>query len=198
MTVYMLNPSVAVRDLVRCLLVDRRSPEAAELFGILLRYTENRVYRVVCRRGAKLSAPDREEIVADVLLALMEGGLARFNGDSLAQLLGFVRTIADRTVWRAFRRRDAERNALMGVDADLVRDWMSKPPAPDATELHVSSPLPHNDQEYLRELLIAGGKASLSRRLNVSRAAVSQRVARIQARIAELGERWNAWPTASG
>jgi len=186
MTAYVLHPITPIPELVRCMLLDRQSAEAAELFGVLMRYTNKRVFRTCMKCGTVLNPCDREEIVADVLLSLMEGSLARFQGQTLAQLLAFVRTVADRTTWRAIRRKETERDALRSVDADMVRDWISVPSSPDSTELRVSSPLTASDQKYLRELMIAGGKANLSRRLNVSRAAVSQRVARIRQRIASL------------
>ena len=129
---------------------------------------------------------EQEEAVAEVLLQLMQGSLATFRGETLPELLGFVRTIADRTTWRIIRRRDRERSLIQG-EAALVEDWNASLPRPDAhLETVPASPLPEVDQAYLLELLQAGSKAELARRAGVSRAAVTQRVQRIRARISEL------------
>lgn len=175
-----------IRRQLRLLLADRRSPEARALFEVLTRYAHKRVAMVSRHCGGALSEAEQEEAVGEVLLQLMQGSLAAFRGDSLPELLGFVRTIADRTTWRVVRRRDRER-ALIHADAELVEDWNAAMPRPDAhLETVPDSPLPEADQAYLVDLLRAGSKAELARRAGVSRAAVTQRVQRIRGRIDEL------------
>lgn len=182
----------AFRRQLRLLVADRSSPEAAAMFQVLLKYVHRRVVTVSRTCGGALGESQQEEVAAEVLLQLMQGALARFRGDSLGELYAFVRTIADRSAWRAIRRLERERNLLQGAGAELVEDWNAPAVRPDKhLELIADSPLSDNDQQYLRDLLEAGSKAELARKAGVSRAAVTQRVQRIRARIAELepGER---------
>lgn len=175
-----------LRRQLRLLLADRRSPEARALFEVLTRYAHRRVALVSRHCGGALGEAEQEEVVGEVLLQLMQGSLAAFRGESLPELLGFVRTIADRTTWRVVRRRDRER-ALIQADTEGVEAWNASVPRPDAfLETVPDSPLPEADQTYLLELLRAGSKAEFARRAGVSRAAVTQRVQRIRGRIAEL------------
>jgi DNA-directed RNA polymerase specialized sigma24 family protein len=175
-----------VRRQLRLLLADRRSPEARAMFDVLCRYAHRRVAIVSRHCGGALVEAEQEEAVAEVLLQLMQGSLAAFRGETLPELLGFVRTIADRTTWRIIRRRDRER-ALIQADTTVVQDWSAALPRPDLhLETVPASPLPESDQVYLLELLQAGSKAELARRAGVSRAAVTQRVQRIRSRVAEL------------
>lgn len=169
------------------LLADRRSTEARELFGLLSRYAAKRVASVSRHCGGALTASEREEVVADVLLQLLQGSLASFRGATVPELLGFVRTVTDRTAWRTIRRRDRERNLLATNAAELTEDWTARMPAPDYdSEPIADSPLSPEDQAYLIRLLQAGSKAELARRAGVSRAAVTQRVQRIRNRVADL------------
>jgi DNA-directed RNA polymerase specialized sigma24 family protein len=180
------NLEMDLRRQLRLLLADRRSPEARALFDVLCRYAHRRVAIVSRHCGGALVESEQEEAVAETLLQLMQGSLAAFRGETLPELLGFVRTIADRTTWRIIRRRDRERALIQGESA-LVEDWSASLPRPDAhVETVPASPLPEPDQAYLLELLQAGSKAELARRAGVSRAAVTQRVQRIRTRIAEL------------
>lgn len=174
------------RARLRALACDRHSSDAREVFEILSRYAHRRVAVVSRHCGQLLSDGEQEEVVGEVLLQLMQSSLAAFRGETLPELLGFVRTISDRTTWRTVRRRDRER-ALLQTDSDLVEDWTASVPRPDAhLEVVPDSPLPEVDQSYLRALLAAGSKAEYARRSGVSRAAVTQRVQRICGRIAEL------------
>ena len=158
-----------------------------ELFELLTRYTHRRVASVNRHCGGALSASEQEEVVSDALLQLLQGSLASFRGHTVPELLGFVRTIADRTTWRTIRRRDRERALLQKEATTLVEEWNARLPAPDANgERIASSPLSEADQAYLVSLLEAGSKAELARRAGVSRAAVTQRVQRIRNRVAEL------------
>ena len=178
---------VDVRRQVRLLLANRRSSEAAALFEMLSRYAHRRVGAVSRHCGGALAAAEQEEVVADVLLQLLQGSLATFRGETIPELLGFVRTVADRTTWRVIRRRDRERTLLQSEAVELVEDWSARLPAPDANSERVArSPLSEADQKYLVCLLEAGSKAELARRAGVSRAAVTQRVQRIRNRVADL------------
>jgi DNA-directed RNA polymerase specialized sigma24 family protein len=175
-----------LRRELRLLVSNRHSVEARALFEVLTRYAHRRVSVVNRHCGNVLSEGEQEEVVGEVLLQLMQGSLAAFRGETLPELLGFVRTISDRTTWRAIRRRDRERS-LLQADGELVGDWTASLPRPDAhLETVPDSPLPEADQSYLRDLLQAGSKAEYARRAGVSRAAVTQRVQRIRSRVAEL------------
>lgn len=175
----------AFRSALRRIACNRHSPEAAALYKVLFDYTTGRTRRISPR--LRLSPCEQEELVGEVLLQLMKGGLATFRGGSLPELLAFVRTITDRLAWKRVRRRDRERNALDTAGVDGMEAWTGEgPKAPNEIELDVESPLSEKDRDYLLDLLRAGTKAEYARRAGVSRAAVTQRVQRIKARIAEL------------
>ena len=179
-----MTDSPTFRDSLHQLLADRHSAEAMALGHTLLKYVNNRVRRVSLRCGSALSPSEGEDCAAEVMVQLLSGGLVRFRGDSLPELLAFVRTISDRTTWRAIRRRSRERAALA---ADDTPPWTPVPQTPDQLiEWVPDSPLPAEDQTYLLELLRSGSKAELARRQGVSRAAVTQRVKRILVRVAGL------------
>ncbi|MFT4627405.1 MAG: DNA-directed RNA polymerase specialized sigma24 family protein [Myxococcota bacterium] len=172
---------------LRLLLADRRSAEAAALFQTLMRFSHRRVLQVSRRCGGQLTRSEREELVSEVVLQLVRGGLARFRGESMPELYGFVRTIADRCTWKAIRGRERELKLVAGMRDGDIESWGSIPPKPDQhLELIPDSPLDQKDQDYLCQLLTAGTKAELARRAGVSRAAVTQRVQRIRKRIDEL------------
>jgi len=178
---------VDIRGQLRLLLSNRRSPEARAIFEVLMRYTHKRVAAVSRHSAGSLSRTVQEEVVSEVILQLMQGSMAAFRGETLPELLGFVRTIADRTTWRTIRRRDRERSLLQTEAVDLIEEWSARLPAPDANgERVTTSPLPDADCNYLVDLLKAGSKAELARRAGVSRAAVTQRVQRIRGRVLEL------------
>jgi len=171
-----------IRKELRMLLSDRHAPEARALFEVLMRYIHNRVRHATRSRVGRISAAEKEELVSDVLLQLMRGSLAAFRGETLPELLGFVRTITDRTVWRALRSSDRDQIVTYELDDERVA---SSELGPDA-EFVGDSPLPDTDQAYLMQLLQAGSKAEFARRSGVSRAAVTQRVQRIRTRVAAL------------
>jgi DNA-directed RNA polymerase specialized sigma24 family protein len=172
---------------VRLLLANRRSPEAAALFQTLMRYIHKRVKSVSRSCGRRLATTQQEEVVSEVMLQLMRGSLARFRGDSLAELLGFVRTVTDRCTWRTVRRHERDRATIAEVVAEGEYVLVTRPPGPaDKIEFDIDSPLPAADQTYLQNLLAAGSKAELARRSGVSRAAVTQRIQRIRARVSEM------------
>lgn len=175
-----------LRDAVRRIAADRHAPEARALFEVVCRYAERRLATVSRRCGNALSETEREELVGDVLLQLMQGSLASFRGETLAEFLAFVRTICDRSAWRVIRRKERERSAVE-TEGSLLEDWSVDLPRPDAfLEVRAESPLPDADRQYLLALLQAGSKAEYARRSQVSRAAVTQRVQRIQQRVLEL------------
>lgn len=182
----------AFQSTLRGILADRNGPEARALFLELSKYVENRVRWFGRYRGSDLfGAAELEEIVGEVLLQLMSGSLAQFRGNSIGELMAFVRIVTDRCTWRTARRRIEERQALEaeGVQ-DLLRDRCSQPPAADSVVmLGTEVPLDDKDQAYLRELFDAGSKAEYARQAGVSRAAVTKRVDRIRARIASMPSR---------
>jgi DNA-directed RNA polymerase specialized sigma24 family protein len=176
-----------LRDRIQQLSADRHSPEARALFDVLCRYIHRRVVGVSRRCGNALSDSEQEEVVGDVIFSLMSGSLASFRGTTVPELYAFVRTITDRTTWRSVRRKLRERDTVEN-DADLLEDWSVDLPRPDRfLEVKAESPLADTDRTYLLALLEAGSKAEYARRAGVSRAAVTQRVQRIQQRVGELG-----------
>jgi DNA-directed RNA polymerase specialized sigma24 family protein len=175
----------AFRERLALVAANRHSPEAAALYKLLFDYCSKRVVRISHR--SRLSTSEQDEVVGDVLLMLMKGSLASFRGGSLPELLAFVRTITDRATWKVVRSRERERAAMEEADLDDMRSWTGAAPSPaDALDLDVDSPLEPKDQQYLLDLLRAGTKAELARRCGVSRAAVTQRVRRILARVEAL------------
>lgn len=177
---------------LRQVLADRHGPEASAFYGTCLSHAARRVaYLSRTRCHGLLEEADHDEIVAEVVVQLMEGALARFRGESVAELLAFVRTMVDRTAVRRAQRRLRDRDVGGTVLDNDDERWSPRTSAPDELSEDVPSPLDRTDQAYLVDLIRAGSKAELARRAGVSRAAVSQRVARIEARIAglSLGQR---------
>lgn len=177
-----------VRAAVTGLLADRSSVEARALYLTLARYIDGRVSRVCRARYADLLHRARqEELVGEVLLELMSGSLSGFRGQSLPELLAYVRRICDRVTWRAARRIIRERDALQGEAGDVVRGWNATSPDPEgAARMAAASPFDDKDEAYLLALLEAGSRSEHARREGVSRAAVTQRVQRIRRRISEM------------
>lgn len=169
------------------LLADRHTPESRALFELLLKYVNRRVRSAAwrCCRGV-FSASQLDEIVSDVLLQLMTGALARFRGETTGEMLAFVRTVSDRSLWRAARKVRRERDAIHEDEA-AVRAWNAEFRTPDdLVRLVPDSPLNDTDEAYLKGLLAAGSKVAYAKETGVSRAAVTQRVKRIQNRISKL------------
>lgn len=180
---------------IRRILADRHGPEAAALFRTLHGIVDRRSRALVRSRYRDLlGEADVDEIVAEVLFALMEGALGRFRGESPAQLNAFVRTITDRTASRRVQRHVRERDTLSDLTTDRDATFARAPaPAPDThAEIDAISPLDPADRAYLSDLVRAGSKAEMARRHDVSRAAVTQRIARIHSRIAALDPRARA------
>lgn len=173
------------RDQLARVVADRHSAEAAAFYKVLFDYATRRVQRISHR--SRLSVGEQEEVVGDVLVMLMRGSLASFRGDSLPELFAFVRTITDRATWRVVRRHERERSAMEEADLEDMERWTGAAPrSPDRLDLDVESPLPEKDRVYLQQLLASGTKAELARRSGVSRAAVTQRVKRILAKVEQL------------
>lgn len=174
---------------IRRILADRHSPEAAALFRTLLGFSERRVRHLAATRcRGLLTDADQEEVIGEVLFQLMEGALGRFRGETEGELFAFVRTMCDRTATRRAQRRLRERQTLDDFRERDESPWQRDHlPAPDAhVDFEADSPLDEADRGYLRELLAAGSKAELARRQGVSRAAVTQRLHRIHARLGSL------------
>lgn len=178
-----------LRHQLRRVLADRHSPEAAAFFQRLLKFVHGRVgYLSRTRCSRLLAESEQEEIIAEVLVSLMQGGLVRFRGDTLNELFAFVRVACDRMTWRVASRRLKERDLIGEIDA--VDGAWTRPttgPGPDAIEWEAESPLSAQDKDYLRALLQAGSKAEFARVQGVSRAAVTQRIQRIQTKVSALG-----------
>lgn len=183
-----MGPAPLHLDLRR-ILADRHAPEATALFQRLLAFVERRVAHLAHTRcRGLLTDADREEVLGEVLFQLIEGALARFRGDTLPELLAFVRTMTDRLTVRRAQRRLRERETAHDLEVAPSAHWTpTAAKAPDDVELDVASPLGREDQRYLTELIQAGSKAELARTRSVSRAAVTQRVNRILERVDALG-----------
>ena len=169
------------------LLTNRRSPEARAFYLSILRYVERRVQSVWRQRYRDLlSATDLEEVVADVGMRLMTGALARFRGSTPAELYAYVRTISDRCLGKAVRKRLRERDTLNEVGTEQATAMLGTIAGPDTAEVVASCPLNQRDQDYLLRLMAAGSKAEYARQHDQSRAAVTRMVQRIRTRIAAL------------
>lgn len=178
------------RQQLQDVIADRHTHEARALYETLSRYVERRVRGAAARCcGDTLSAADLDEVIADVMFQLITTSLGAFRGESVGELYAFVRTVSDRTLWRVARARWRERETLNG-ESSRLEDWFSRLATPEeAVRLVPDAPLPQADLDYLRELLEAGSKVEHARRAGVSRAAVTQRVQRIQKRIADMSTR---------
>ena len=178
----------AFRDHLTALLSNRHSAEARAFFGWLIRVVGGRVSTVGRRFTPDLLHPaELEEVTGEVMLQLVGTSLSKFRGETEAEMMAFVRVISDRAVCRRVRRRLAERRAMEGGEP---KSWMGHVSTPEEIVRTVPDcPLNEVDQAYLRQLIEAGSKVELARCHNVSRAAVTQRVQRIQARIAALAPR---------
>lgn len=178
-----------VQEQLRALAVNRRSCESTAFLLEILHFV---VARVQAQRrhlyADLLGAAEAEDVASEVLLDLTTRGLHSFRGETMAELMAYVRTAADRTLRRRARRRLMERQILQRPEAELG-SWTRPSLGVERFELeprHLD--LSAADQAWLEALLAAGSQAHYARALGVSRAAVSQRVQRIQQRIAALPE----------
>lgn len=182
------------REQLALLLADRHSPEAKAFFTWMLRYVERRVSAVGSRLYPDLlHSSELEEISAEAMVQLVGGSLARFRGESMNELVAYVRVVADRGVCHRVRRRLLERRTLEDRGEELTHAWSGRVEDPaDLVRAVPDCPLQSTDMDYLVALLHAGSKGELARRQGVSRAAVTQRVQRIQARIEAMAPRERA------
>ena len=176
-----------LRDQIRQLTSDRRSPEARALYGTLAKYVERRTHNVVRHAASDLLATSEvEEVVADVLLQLVTGALLQFRGDSVGELMAFVRTVTDRRLWRGIKKRIKNKRMLEALPNEGALYEAAALRPDQLVRIVPDLPLSEADEAYLTALLEAGSKAELARQRSLSRAAVTQRVQRIQKRIASL------------
>ncbi|MCB9664341.1 MAG: hypothetical protein H6732_09520, partial [Alphaproteobacteria bacterium] len=137
---------------LRRVLADRRSPEATSIYRTLLAFAERRIATLARGRCRGLLAEaDREEVLGEVLFQLTEGALGRFRGETMAELLAFVRTMCDRTAVRRAQRRLRERQTVEDLAAEGTEVWRpSCLPRPDeGVEIEALSPLDEADRVYL-------------------------------------------------
>ena len=169
------------------LLAGQQTAAARTLYAALHRTTSTRLrYRVHSRYSDLFSSTDEEDLTSEIMCVLLYGALQGFRGTSQGELISFVRTIVDRHLWRAARRRIRERGLLETHAGEAADAWggTTVPPALEVGLRAVSeSPLPTTDADYLLGLLRAGSQASFAREQRVSRAAVTQRIQRIRRRI---------------
>ncbi len=179
-----------IREPLEQLLADRGGQEARALYATLARYIHRRTARLCTGRHSGLFGLDEhEELVGEVLLHLMRGALARFRGETIPELLAYVRSVTDRTVGHAARKRIRERDVLQGEARESVTGWNGTSPSPDHdASLSPSNPLREQDSHWLEALFQAGSQAQMARANGVSRAAVTQRIQRIRSRIQTMGE----------
>lgn len=153
------------------------------LYRKLLEYVHKRMRAVAATRCRNLfTDSELEEVVADVMVCMMTKALANFRGHCMPELIAYVRTVSDRTLYRVAEGRARERRHVVHMEYEVTGA-----PGPESRiELVADSPLNAEDQRYLVGLIDAGSKAEHARRLGVSRAAVTQRIVRIKNRIETL------------
>jgi hypothetical protein len=173
---------------IRHLMINRHSPEAIELYTMLMRYIYKRVFYITKTCGSdRMSTAEVEDLVSEVMLQLINGSLAQFRGQSVPELIGFVRTVTDRRIWRTRTRRIQNQEMLKRLRSQKPDFLMSTLEAPDAVvEFDSETLLSEEDERYLEALIRAGSKAEYARQLDKSRAAITQRVKRIVGRIEAL------------
>ena len=174
---------------LRDVIARRDSEEARALQLLLMARIDRRVMGVLRRRThGVVTDAEREELVGEVMVQLLRGSLAAFRGHTPAELFAYVRVITDRAVYRAAQRKLHER-ALLDAHAEDIREWSASNETVGArTRMVGDPPLTEADAVYLTQLLEAGSRAALARAQGVSRAAVTQRLKRIEARISSLAE----------
>ncbi len=153
------------------------------------------------RYGDLLSPAEADEIAAEAVDQLLHRALHGFRGGTAAELYGFARVVASRTVSRAARRRSKDRSSLAMLRVrEAAEPDAAAAAAAVATTLgglgglgggraafDAPAVLADADREYLEGLLATrGSRAELARRLGVGRSAVTRRVDRILARLDDL------------
>lgn len=170
---------------LRALLVDRNRPEAQAFFLALMQYVDHKATALWSRRWSDvLDVSEREEVVGQVMVELLSGALARFEGETLGQLYAYVRTITERSLLASARNRLKARQLAIHPELRQAERWGTAASAPDAfTEDISDNPLSPQEQGYLIGLLQAGGQAEYARQQGVTRAAVTLRLQRIRQRV---------------
>ena len=175
----------SIQENIRHLMINRHSPEAMELYMLLMKYTHKRVLYITKTCGSdRLTYPEIEDLVSDVMLQLINGSLAQFRGSTIPELIAFVRTVTDRRIWRTRTKRIKDRellNRIRSTREDALATTIDSPD--DLVEFEPETPLNQEDEKYLEALIRAGSKAEYARQNDISRAAVTQRVKRIVKRI---------------
>ncbi len=184
----MVFETLTLREQIQRIAADRHSPEAKSLFAMLAEYCARRVQRVVRTNAPTLlSASDQEDIVAEVMIQMVQGSLLSFRGETVRQLLAFTRTVTDRCIWRAIKK--ARRKQQIEQLADERPVALSQANQERMVIMMGENPLTDEDERYLEALIAAGSKAELARQRGSSRAAITQRVQRIQSRIEKMNDR---------
>lgn len=177
-----------IQEQIRHLTINRHTPEALELYTLIMRYTHKRILYVTKSIGTdRISAAEIEDLVSEVMLQLINGSLVQFRGQTVPELIAFVRTVTDRRIWRNRTKRIKNQEMLKRVRTDAEDTLGTKNVAPDSlVEFEPETRLSEEDERYLIALLRAGSKAEYARQQQQSRAAVTQRVKRIIKRIEAL------------
>lgn len=184
----MVFETLTLREQIQRIAADRHSHEAKSLFAMLAEYCARRVQRVVRTNAPRLlSASDQEDIVAEVMIQMVQGSLLSFRGETVRQLLAFTRTVTDRCIWRAIKK--ARRKQQIEQLADERPVALSQANQERMVIMMGENPLTDEDERYLEALIAAGSKAELARQRGSSRAAITQRVQRIQSRIEKMNDR---------
>ena len=179
-----------LRVALAALLAGAATPAAAALYTTLHQSIRRRVsYCARHRYGDLLTRADQEDLVSEIACRLVFGALHIFRGTTDKELRAFVRTVTDRQIWRLVQQKLRERRMLKEHGPQAARDWSGAVPAPESALIAIpASPLSPTDTAYLLGLVAAGSQAAYARELQVSRAAVTQRLHRIRRRIAALTE----------
>lgn len=174
-----------IQENIRDLMINRNSPEAMELYMLLMKYAHKRVLYITKTCGSdRLTHPEVEDLVSDVMLQLINGSLAQFRGSTIPELIAFVRTVTDRRIWRTRTKRIKDRELLKRIRTTREDALATASELPDdIVEFEPETPLNQEDEKYLEALIRAGSKAEYARQNDISRAAVTQRVKRIVKRI---------------
>ncbi len=139
------------------------------------------------RYGSLLTSEEADEAAAEAVDQLLHRALAGFRGGTAAELYGFARVVASRTVSRIARRRSRDKSSLAMLRVRESNDLAQTAPPPSSFSGASALPLSDADREYLESLFaVRGSKAELARQLGVGRSAVTRMVQRIMTRIDEL------------
>lgn len=139
------------------------------------------------RYGSLLTSEEADEAAAEAVDQLLHRALAGFRGGSPAELYGFARVVASRTVSRIARHRSRDRSSLAMLRVWEHADLLVGAAPPPSCSAPAALPLSDADRSYLESLFaVRGSKAELARQLGVGRSAVTRMVQRIMTRIDEL------------